>query len=112
MTLSPAMKVIVEKHMAHYRSGYLDIGSLARERFNGALASYIESSDSHLTTWKLYHACGYAWNVTAELPHRYWHNVRDAIENAIEADQWERRGHTYSGAARRIRPTLANALSL
>ena len=50
--------------------------------------------------------CGAVWDNTKKIPPAMWHDVREVIGSWREADDWEAVGHTFSGAARRIRPVL------
>jgi hypothetical protein len=78
----------------------------AHEAFCDALESHVDFPADQEVERRLYQLCGAVWNLTSKLPRHLWHCARDAIGNELEADQWEYSGHTYAGAARRIRPTL------
>ena len=83
--------------------------------FCAALESYIacpNEQDDQEVMLELYQSCGAVWNLTHKVPQLYWHDVRDAIGNAVEADLWDKGGHSYSGAARRVRAKLKLELGL
>lgn len=77
-----------------------------RAAFSAALERYVQFPDDPEDVQKLHRLCGRLWNDAAGMPMDDRHNVRDAIENWVAADDWESKGFTYSGAARRIRPNL------
>lgn len=80
----------------------------AREAFMDALNSQRGFPSDH-NERQLFHACGAVWNDKGEVhPDDRW-TVRDLIPSWIDADEWEAKGRTYSGAARLIRPTLKSA---
>ncbi|MFC3169426.1 hypothetical protein [Paracoccus fontiphilus] len=54
----------------------------------------------------LIQACKALWNDTGKIPDLLWHEVRVAIGNWKDADDWEAGGHKYSVAVRHIAPRL------
>lgn len=54
----------------------------------------------------LIQACGALWNNKASIPEPFRHEIRDAIGNWKDADDWEAKGRSYSVAARLISARL------
>lgn len=77
-----------------------------REAFSEALERYVLFPNNLNAAQELHRFCRILWNDAATMPIGDRNDVRDAIGNWVEADQWEAKGRTYSGAARRIRPVL------
>ncbi|PAU98971.1 hypothetical protein [Paracoccus salipaludis] len=77
----------------------------AREAFIDALNSQRAFPSDHKEP-ELHRLCGAVWNDAGEMPLDERWVVRDLIPGWVDADEWELKGRTYSGAARLIRPTL------
>ena len=84
--------------------------STARENFHNRLERWIHFSSEDeaepLARLDLTQACGAIHNDKGKVPALYHHDIRDAIGNCIDADQWEQNGRTYAGAAQRILASL------
>lgn len=82
----------------------------ARDNFHNQLERWVQINNSDagasLARLDLIQACGAVWNDKGKMPELYRHDVRDAISNCADADQWEKKGRTYAGAAQRISPIL------
>jgi|GEM_PF-4852554 len=83
----------------------------AREAFIDALNSQRDFPSDH-NERELHRLSGAVWNDAWEMPPDERWTVRDLIPSALDADEWEAKGRTYSGAARLIRPTLKGAEDL
>ncbi|MFN4059841.1 MAG: hypothetical protein ACK4IA_03705 [Paracoccus hibiscisoli] len=84
----------------------------AHENFGNQLDRWLSHDDradpvgAELARLDFVHACKILWNDTGVIPQALWHDVRDAIDNWKDADDWEASGHKYSVAARHIVPRL------
>ena len=78
----------------------------ARENFHVKLTWWHQINDdeegAERARLDLIQAWGGVWNYTGRIPEPLWHEVRDAIGNWKNADDWQTKGRTYSVAARLI----------
>lgn len=83
---------------------------IATENFQQRLTWWIQIADGQegdeSARLNLVQACRAVWNNTDQIPEPYWHEVRDAIGNWKDANEWEKSGHKYSVAARHITARL------
>lgn len=82
----------------------------ARENFHDKLTWWHQINEdeegAERARLDLIQACIGVWNTTTEIPEPFWYEVRDAIGNWKDADEWEAKGRSYSVAARHIRSRL------
>ncbi len=76
-----------------------------KEIFCKALDTYIKSP-SYESALNLSQACAAVWQESSPVPDGAHSDVRDAIPSYVEYGQWESKGRTFAGAARRIKPVL------
>ncbi|MDF3905653.1 hypothetical protein [Paracoccus sp. AS002] len=78
----------------------------ARENFHDKLTWWHQINDddegAERARLDLIQAGGGVWNDTGRIPEPFRHEVRDAIGNWKDADEWEAKGRTYAVAVRQI----------